>query len=60
LGNKIIFSLEDNGRGCPNINKGFGLSSMEERVREVGGKIYFSSEVEEGFSINIEFKRDEL
>lgn len=55
--NNILFSLEDNGKGCPNISKDFGLNSMEERVGEVDGEISFYSEIEEGFNINIKFKR---
>lgn len=56
-GNNILFSLEDNGKGCPGLNKGFGLNSMEERVSEVDGEISFQWDVDEGFNINIKFKR---
>lgn len=50
---KIIFSLQDNGTGADNIVPSFGLGAMEERVKEVGGTISFSSALGEGFHISI-------
>ena len=52
-GNSINFSLEDNGVGAVALTKGFGLRSMEERVKELGGHLDIYSEEGEGFSIYI-------
>ncbi|WP_326512902.1 sensor histidine kinase [Clostridium intestinale] len=51
--NSINFSLEDNGIGAVALTKGFGLRSMEERVKELGGQLNIYSEEGEGFSIYI-------
>lgn len=45
----IEVSVKDNGLGTSDIEKGFGLKSMEDRVFSLGGTISFSSK--EGFSI---------
>ncbi len=50
LENKIEFKIHDNGIGCKQIKKGFGLKSMQERVENVGGQISYSSD--KGFCIN--------
>ncbi len=44
----------DNGCGCKNINKGFGLKGMEQRVKELGGSIVYGSDGESGFNIHVE------
>ncbi len=49
----IKFLLQDNGKGCNKIIKGFGLMSMEERIKELGGILVAASEPEEGFMIDI-------
>ena len=58
--NKITFLLSDNGKGVEGniVNKGFGLTTMEERVRALGGEIFFSSEDSEGFEIRMELPAD--
>ena len=54
--NKITFLLSDNGKGVEGniIKKGFGLTTMEERARALGGEISFTSEDGEGFEIRME------
>ena len=54
--NKITFLLSDNGKGADGntVRKGFGLTTMEERARALGGEIAFSSEDGEGFEIRME------
>jgi signal transduction histidine kinase len=47
----VIF---DNGGGCKNIVKGFGLSGMEKRVSAMNGTIGFNSDGENGFIIRVE------
>jgi signal transduction histidine kinase len=52
-GNNINLTLQDNGRGCSCVVKGFGLSAMESRVAEVRGTIKLESEEDEGFTIDV-------
>lgn len=56
---KIKLYIIDNGRGCPNIKKGFGLLGMIERVESISGKIAFGSSGEKGFNIHIELPIEE-
>ena len=49
----INFLLQDNGTGSEKIVKGFGLSAMEERLKELGGILKVSSSPGEGCTINI-------
>jgi len=56
-GNDISFLLSDNGNGI-NLSKielGFGLTSMRDKARQLGGKLYFVSDENEGFEIHITF-----
>ncbi len=43
--------ITDDGYGCGSIKKGFGLSGMEQRVRELEGSIRYGSDGESGFNI---------
>ena len=54
---EVLISLYiiDDGFGCKVIKKNTGLSSMEKRVYELGGRINFGSDGEKGFSIYAEF-----
>lgn len=56
----IKFLLQDNGIGTKSITKGFGLSAMEARIKELGGFLMVQAAPEEGFQINISIplKRD--
>ena len=47
------FLLSDNGSGGRCYHKGYGLSSMEKKARELGGKAEFNGSEEEGFEIRI-------
>lgn len=51
----IRFFLQDNGAGTDKIVQGFGLTAMEERVKELGGILYMESKAGEGLSISITF-----
>ena len=42
----------DNGKGCSNIVKSYGLSGMEKRVSELGGTVDFGSDPDSGFIIH--------
>ncbi|HHX17484.1 MAG TPA: sensor histidine kinase, partial [Clostridium sp.] len=48
----------DDGIGCPNFKKGFGLTSMTQRVKNIGGDIVFGSDGESGFNIRLEIPLD--
>jgi signal transduction histidine kinase len=50
----IKLSIIDDGIGCKEIIKGFGLSGMEQRVKEIKGSLDFSSSDEGGFNIYVE------
>jgi signal transduction histidine kinase len=45
--------LQDNGKGCSAVIPGFGLKSMQERLKEEFGTIHIESEPEEGFCLSI-------
>lgn len=51
---KLVIFIIDNGRGCQNIRKGFGLKGMEGRVQSLNGHIIYGSDGEKGFNIHIE------
>jgi signal transduction histidine kinase len=52
---RIKLFIFDDGRGCPEIHRGMGLSGMEERVRALKGTIVYGSDGENGFNIHAEF-----
>lgn len=54
--NFLRFSLENNGKGMTQIQKGFGIKAMEERVREANGVLNIITDIDEGFNIYINFK----
>lgn len=53
-GNKLSLFIFDDGCGCSQIKKGFGLSGMEQRVKDLGGTLVFGSDGESGFNIRME------
>lgn len=55
LDGKVQISISDDGAGVNELNPGFGLINMKERVEERGGMIRFESEKEKGFQLNVEF-----
>lgn len=42
----------DNGRGCKNFTKGYGINGMEQRVKELNGHFFCGSPEGEGFNIH--------
>ena len=58
---KISFLLSDNGKGIQTgkIKLGYGLKSMKERAKALGGEITFTSEKDEGFEIKILLPADD-
>ena len=51
---KIKMFIFDDGCGSAGIKKGFGLSGMEQRVKDLDGDIVFGSDGESGFNIRLE------
>lgn len=54
LSEKVTLHMKDNGIGTSQIVAGFGLINMKERITDLGGSLYFESEVGQGFNILIE------
>lgn len=52
-GDAIHLTVEDNGAGCANIKKGYGLKGMRERIESLEGSVGFSSEYGRGFRTEI-------
>lgn len=49
----IMLYVIDNGTGCSEISQGHGLKGITNRVREIGGKVNFTSFNENGFTVKI-------
>lgn len=49
----ISLFIIDDGIGCSQINKGMGLTGMEQRVASVNGKIFYGSSGDGGFNLNV-------
>ncbi len=47
----LCLTIEDNGKGCTKIIKGFGLQQMKERISMLQGEIFYSGE--NGFRLQI-------
>ena len=57
---KLSFLLSDNGKGLggKDLQLGFGLRTMQERAKSLGGEITFISEEDEGFEIHMTLQTD--
>ncbi|TYQ15233.1 UNVERIFIED_CONTAM: signal transduction histidine kinase [Acetivibrio alkalicellulosi] len=53
ISDTIELFIFDDGIGCTDLKKGFGLSSMSQRVQDIGGNIVFGSDGESGFNIRM-------
>lgn len=49
----ISLHIHDDGYGCDDIIKGFGLMGMEERVKMLNGKVEYFSDINNGFRIEV-------
>lgn len=49
----LIITMQDNGIGTNKINMGMGLTSLSERVGELGGKVSFESQEGKGFLLRV-------
>lgn len=45
----LIVKIKDNGKGCKNIQKGFGLHHMEERLQLLQGQLAYNGD--DGFTV---------
>ncbi len=55
----IQFLLSDNGKGAQGaLSLGFGLKTMAERAKSLGGNASFLSEIEEGFEVRLTLPTD--
>ena len=57
---KIRFLLSDNGKGVDmeKLQIGFGLTAMKDRAKALGGEVRFSSEIDEGFELELTMQAD--
>ena len=56
---ELHFLLSDNGRGVKGeIKFGFGLTSMQERARALGGEVAFDGEENEGMELRVTLPAD--
>ncbi|MCD7033996.1 sensor histidine kinase [Metabacillus sp. GX 13764] len=51
----LRLEIKDNGAGTGEIDYGFGLINMKERMEEHGGNVSFESEAGSGFKVTAEF-----
>ncbi|MCX7923197.1 MAG: protein kinase [Clostridia bacterium] len=58
INEKVRLYIVDDGNGCKEINKGFGLTGMEKRITDLKGNISYTSDGENGFNIFVEFPMD--
>ncbi len=56
----IEFLLQDNGAGAEQLIPGFGLTTMEERIKELGGIFNVDSKPREGCMIHISLPLQEV
>ena len=54
---RLTLRIEDNGRFHGVLEKGFGLKTMEEKVRASGGTVRFEAEEGKGFAVAAEWRR---
>lgn len=50
--NLLVIRIQDNGRGCTDIHKGFGLTHMKERVQMLQGTIHYDGS--HGFQVHVQ------
>lgn len=47
----IKILIIDDGEGCSELHEGFGLSGMNQRIKDLNGKLEYGSDGEKGFNI---------
>ncbi|AZS17351.1 sensor histidine kinase [Paenibacillus lutimineralis] len=48
---ELMVHIEDNGNGCDELNLGFGLRSMKDRISALAGTVNFDSKLNSGMKI---------
>lgn len=51
----VRFTLEDNGKGCKRVHKGFGLTAMERQAQACGGALEAVAMQGAGFTLKLNF-----
>jgi signal transduction histidine kinase len=51
--NMLQLSIINNGLGCANIKKGFGMQGIQERIESLNGSVEFSSTQSKGFKTKV-------
>lgn len=51
--NKLHLYIDDNGKGCTNIKKGYGMQGMRERIESLNGSVSFSGSLGKGFKTTV-------
>jgi signal transduction histidine kinase len=51
--NKLELNISDNGTGCSNIKKGYGMQGIKERTEALDGTAEFSSSPGKGFKTRV-------
>ena len=51
----VSLTVKDDGQGSSEVQPGFGMTNMRERVQNHGGRLMFETTPEQGFSIKAEF-----
>lgn len=54
---ELIVIIEDNGNGCSELNLGFGLRSMKDRISAIMGTVNFNSKLNNGMRITCNIPR---
>lgn len=52
---KLVLQIKDNGKFRGTLEKGFGLTTMEENIKASGGTVRFCAEENQGFEITAEW-----
>ena len=54
---ELKVSLQDNGTGADSLEKGIGITGMQERLSELGGSLNFQN-ISDGFEVSMRVPLD--
>ena len=52
-GGHLVMQIDDNGIGAADLQYGFGLSSTQDRLRQIGADLFVESTAGSGFSLRM-------
>ncbi|MCA0970570.1 sensor histidine kinase [Halobacillus litoralis] len=52
---RVTLHITDDGKGAGDVQFGFGMTNMRERVQEYGGRLTFETQPDKGFSLRAVF-----